>query len=75
MAKRQELPLPGKKPSHRIYFVKGDQEDATWLEIGAAWQHRDGLGFGLSCDAIPLQGRIVMRAIVVRDAEDKGAQQ
>ena len=53
----------GRKPSHRLFRVVGDGEKANWTEIGAAWPNKDGQGFSLSCDAMPLSGRIVMRAI------------
>lgn len=56
------------KPTHRIYCVSGTGKSANWTEIGAAWPNRDGLGFSISCDAMPLSGRIVMRAITERPA-------
>jgi len=68
MAKQQPQPqlIPGAKPTHRLYRVNGDGEKATWTPIGAAWPNKDGLGFNLSCDAIPLQGRLVLRRITER---------
>ena len=53
----------GSKPTHRIYVVTGDGENAKWLPIGAAWPHKDQTGFSITCEALPLQGRIVMRRI------------
>jgi hypothetical protein len=41
----------------------GDGQAAIWTPIGAAWPNKDGQGFNLSCDAVALQGRIVMRLI------------
>ena len=74
MAKSNSQPkLPGRKPTHRLYRVIGEGETASWTPIGAAWNHRDGQGFSIACDAVPLQGRIVMRAITARDSE--GGQQ
>ena len=56
MAKKQQsLPL-NRKPTHRLYRVLGDGSDANWTPIGAAWPHKDGLGFSIVCDAVPLQG-------------------
>ncbi len=55
--------LPGAKPTHRIYRVSGTGKSANWTAIGAAWPNRDGKGFSIACDAMPLTGRIVMRAI------------
>jgi len=62
---QQSLPIR-RRPTHRLYRVQGDGAAAIWTPIGAAWPNKDGLGFSLSCDAVPLQGRIVMRAIQER---------
>lgn len=67
MAQRT-LPLR-RRPTHRLYRVQGDGPDAIWTPIGAAWPNKDGLGFNVSCDAVPLTGRIVMRVIQERPAE------
>lgn len=61
---KQQSSLLSRKPSHRLYRVVGDGQAAIWTPIGAAWPNKDGLGFSLSCDAVPLQGRMVLRAIV-----------
>ena len=60
----------GRKPTHRIYRVVGEGEQAVWTPIGAAWPNRNGDGFLLSYDAFPVSGRIVMQAI-----KDKPQQQ
>ncbi len=65
MAKSQTK-AAGRKPTHRLYIVTGDGENAKWLPVGAAWPHEDGNGFGLSVEALPLQGRIVLRRIAER---------
>jgi hypothetical protein len=52
-------------PSHRVYSVSknGEDQKATWQEIGAAWPHKDGKGFNLTFAARPLEGaEIVLRA-------------
>jgi len=71
MARQQSL-LP-RKPSHRLYRVLGDGADAIWTPIGAAWPNKDGLGFNIICDAVPLQGRIVLRVVQER-SEGGGGQ-
>jgi hypothetical protein len=58
--------LPGRSPTHRLYRVQGDGEAAIWTPIGAAWPNKDGKGFNLSCDAVPLTGRLVLRSIEPR---------
>ncbi|HEX3886587.1 MAG TPA: hypothetical protein VHW05_03735 [Phenylobacterium sp.] len=63
----QQQPLLRRKPTHRLYRVVGNGSDAFWTPIGAAWPNKDGMGFSLSCDALPLTGRIVMRTITERE--------
>lgn len=70
--KQQQEQNPPRKPTHRLYRVIGDGKQAIWTPIGAAWRNKDGMGFNLSCDAVPLQGRLVLREIVERD---EGGQQ
>jgi hypothetical protein len=60
------------KPSHRIYRVSGEGKSANWTEIGAAWPNKDGHGFSITCDAMPLSGRIVMRTVTERPAREQG---
>ena len=56
-------PSFGRRANHRLYRVIGDGRSAIWTPIGAAWPNKDGMGFNVSCDLVPLQGRIVMRAV------------
>jgi hypothetical protein len=60
-------PIFGRKPTHRLYRVTGEGKSAFWTPIGAAWPNKDGKGFNISCDVVPLQGRIVLRMITARD--------
>ena len=62
----QSTLIPGRKPTHRLYRVTGDGAAASWTPIGGAWPNKDGNGFSVSCDAVPLQGRIIMRKIIDR---------
>lgn len=39
-----------------------------WTRIGSAWRHKDGKGFNLQIDAVPLDGRITLR--VFEDRKD-----
>lgn len=48
-------------PAYVLYGVQGEGKDATWIKIGAAWPNKDGKGFNIRCNAVPLAGRIVMR--------------
>lgn len=62
----------GAAPTHRLYVVTNSGDKASWREIGAAWPNKDGQGFSLNCAAMPLQGRIVMRAITEKPASAGG---
>lgn len=62
-----------RKPSHRLYIVLGEGEKAVWRPVGAGWTHGDGKGFNLSVDALPLNGRLVLREVKASDANaDQG---
>ena len=59
------------RPTHRVYAVikKEGREKGTWLEIGAAWPHRDGKGYGVTLNFIPRSpdAELVIRAIEPTD--------
>lgn len=65
-----------RRPTHRLYRVVGDGESAVWTPIGAAWPNKDGKGFNLSIEAMPITGRVVLRIISPRhEPEAFGGQQ
>lgn len=67
-----QAPQAGRKPTHRLYRVVGDGKTAIWTPIGAAWPNKDGLGFSLQCDAVPLHGRLVLRTVSERSDAERG---
>jgi hypothetical protein len=44
------------RPSHRVYAVSKKGERSFWREIGAAWPHKEGGGFNVTLDYLPLNG-------------------
>lgn len=51
-----------KAPSHVVYHVREREgKDSIWTRIGAAWAHRDGKGFNVQLEVVPLDGRISLR--------------
>ena len=49
-------------PSHIAYQVRdGKGDKGFWTRIGAAWQHKDGNGFNIQLESVPLDGRITLR--------------
>jgi len=57
------------RPSHRLFNVNGDGDNARWTDIGVAWTSKDNKGFTLVLNAIPVNGRIVMRVNEEKDAK------
>jgi len=51
-----------KAPSHIVYQVR-DREGGKgfFTRIGAAWPHKDGKGFNVQIESVPLDGRITLR--------------
>jgi hypothetical protein len=51
-----------KRPSHIAYSIREREgKDSKWTEIGVAFPHKDGKGFDILCDVVPLSGRITIR--------------
>ena len=51
------------KPAFSVFTVeeRGEDNDPFWLKIGAAFEHKDGKGYNLSLQALPTDGRLVLR--------------
>lgn len=50
------------QPTHTAYTViKREGQDDYWLNIGAAFMHQDGDGFNVLLQALPINGKIVLR--------------
>lgn len=49
-------------PSHIAYQVR-DREGSKgfWTRIGSAWAHKDGKGYSIQLECVPLDGRISLR--------------
>jgi hypothetical protein len=54
--------MASNKPAFVVYAVKdrGEGKKSSWREIGAAWPHKEGGGFSVELDALPVHGRIVL---------------
>ena len=51
-----------KKPSHIAYSIRQrDGKDSKWTEIGVAFPHKDGKGYDILFDVVPLSGRLTIR--------------
>lgn len=57
------------RPTYRVYAVtKAAGDKSYWTDIGAAWANRDGKGFSLKLNYLPLNGA----DIVVREPREEG---
>lgn len=52
-----------KAPSHIAYHVRDGKDKGFFTRIGAAWPHKDGNGFNLLIEIMPLDGRISLRTV------------
>ena len=65
------------KPSHKVYRVKEGKEGekkSYWMEIGAAWPHKDGKGFDVVLEVMPFDGRLKLRQEAEREPSSQGRQ-
>ena len=54
--------MPEQSPKYRAYTVVDREKDTPfWLNIGVAFVHKDGKGFNLILQALPLNGKLVLR--------------
>ncbi len=64
MAEKSET----KQPTHRAYSViRREGQDDFWLNLGLVFPHKDGGGFNIMLQALPLDGKIVCREIAEDD--------
>jgi hypothetical protein len=62
-----------KRPTHRVYAVrKIGPERSYWAEIGAAWANKDGQGFSLKLNLLPVgEADLVIREIQHADGGEQ----
>lgn len=54
--------MANQQPTYRAFtVVKREGQDDFWLNIGAAFMHQDGDGFNIVLQALPMDGKIVLR--------------
>jgi hypothetical protein len=50
------------QPTYQAYtVVKREGQDDFWLAIGAAFMHQDGDGYNVVLQALPINGKVVLR--------------
>jgi len=62
MSEASRIDHSKKQPSHIAYQVRdGNDDQSYWTRIGVAWATKDGKGFTVQLNAIPFDGKIVLR--------------
>lgn len=53
------------KPFLLGYSVRptGEGNKSYWSKIAVAWAHKDGKGFNVQMDAVPVGGKLVLRTV------------
>jgi len=60
-------------PTYIAYHVKDTnagehgEKRGVWTRVGAAWPNKDGKGFNVVLDVIPLDGRLMLREPLERE--------
>ena len=58
------------KPAYRAYTViKREGKDDFWLNLGVCFEHEDHGGFNLLLQAMPFDGKIVLRTYKEEEEE------
>lgn len=56
-----------KRPSHFAYQVSEGQDGKSYFnKIGAAFEHKDGQGYNVTLDSVPVDGRVSLRTPLER---------
>ena len=60
------------KPAYRAFTViKREGKDDYWLNLGVAFAHEDGEGFNLLLQALPTDGKLVLRTYKEDEQEEQ----
>ena len=60
-------------PTYIAYHVKDTtagehgEKRGVWTRVGAAWPNKDGKGFNVVLDVVPLDGRLILREPLERE--------
>jgi hypothetical protein len=59
-------------PTGRKRIVEGVEKDEFWPKIGVAFPLKDGSGFSIKLDSLPLNGQLVVKAPKPKKEEAEG---
>lgn len=72
-AQERRQAMSGNMPSHKVFAVDGEGDEAFWTRVGSAWQNKDGKGYNIVLQALPVNGRLVLREPNDEEAEVKSS--
>jgi hypothetical protein len=58
-----------RRPTHKVFTVRGEGDDAWWTRLGSAWPTKDGRGLNVVLDGLPVDGRLVLREYTDEDVK------
>ena len=64
MARKNEAQTPSHlttAPDFLAWHVTNRGAKSFWNKVGAAWKHKDGHGYTIQLEVVPINGRIVLR--------------
>ena len=61
------------KPVYDVFVVedRGENEDAFWIKVGAAFAHKDRDGMNIVLHALPTNNRLVLRRFKDKEEEKR----
>lgn len=72
MSNDQQNKTQSRGPSHIAYQVREGEENKSYFNrIGAVWTHKDGEGFNIQLDSLPVDGKVTVRSVQDRIQEAK----
>lgn len=61
-----------KRPSHVAYHVREGKDGKSYFNrVGSVFEHKDGEGYNVVLDAVPVDGQVVLRTPAERLGEMK----
>ncbi len=48
-------------PAFLAWHVTSKGGKSFWNKVGAAWRHKDGHGYTIQLEIVPINGRVVLR--------------
>ena len=62
----QKTKSKGNVKSYMLGYTVSPEKDggkAYWSKVAVAWAHKDGQGYNVQMDALPVDGKLVLRTV------------